>query len=112
MADYPVSIELVRRKLLEMRDVMDPYAKYVLDMAISKLEGFPAMDVVHGRWVRAAGKSNIWYCSVCGDKINYKQNRRTYNIQIVPVEQKNKFCRNCGAKMDAKEVEADGQEGT
>lgn len=65
-------------------------------------------NIVHGRWVRAAGKSNIWYCSVCGDKINYKQNRRTYNIPKVPVEQKNKFCRNCGAKMDAKEVEADG----
>lgn len=67
------------------------------------IENAPAIDampVVHGRWVRAAGKSNIWYCSVCGDKINYKQNRRTYNIPKVPVEQKNKFCRNCGAKMN------------
>lgn len=59
-----------------------------------------AVPVVHGQWVRSAGKSHIWYCSVCGDKINYKQNRRTYNIPKVPVEQKNKFCRNCGAKMD------------
>lgn len=30
----------------------------------------------------------------------YKQNRRTYNIPKVPVWQKNKRCRNCGAKMD------------
>lgn len=71
--------------------------------SIKRLDNAPTIDavpVVHGRWVRAAGKSNIWYCSVCGDKINYKQNRRTYNIPKVPVEQKNKFCRNCGAKMD------------
>ena len=44
MADYPVSIELVRRKLLEMRDGMEPNAIAVLNMALSKLEGFPAMD--------------------------------------------------------------------
>lgn len=62
-----------------------------------------AEPVRHGRWVKCQGKSNIWYCSECGEKINYKQNRRTYNIPKVPVWQKNKRCRNCGAKMDAKE---------
>lgn len=56
--------------------------------------------VRHGRWIKCQGKSNIWYCSECGGKINYKQNRRTYNIPKVPVWQKNKHCRNCGAKMD------------
>ena len=63
----------------------------------------PAVDaepVRHGRWVKCQGKSNIWYCSECGEKINYKQNRRTYNIPKVQVWQKNKRCRNCGAKMD------------
>ncbi len=81
-------------------------ADAVIKTLREKLDVLPTADavpVVHGRWVHAAGKSNIWYCSVCGDKINYKQNRRTYNIPKVPVEQKNKFCRNCGAKMDAKE---------
>lgn len=68
--------------------------------AIERCTTIDAAPVVHGRWMRSAGKSHIWYCSACGDKINYKQNRRTYNIPKVPVEQKNKFCRNCGAKMD------------
>lgn len=67
------------------------------------VEETPTIDAEperHGRWVECQGKSNIWYCSECGEKINYKQNRRTYNIPKVPVWQKNKRCRNCGAKMD------------
>ena len=83
--------------------------KVELEKRITKME---YRLQLHGRWLRSAGKTNIWYCSFCGGKINYKQNRRTYNIEKIPVEQKNKFCRNCGAKMDAKEVETDGQEGT
>jgi hypothetical protein len=67
-------------------------------------EGCPptidAEPVRHGRWVKCQGKSNIWYCSECGEKINYKQNRRTYNIPKVAVWEKNKRCRNCSAKMD------------
>ena len=66
-------------------------------VCIGKTEAEP---VRHGRWVKCQGKSNIWYCSECGEKINYKQNRRTYNIPEVPVWQKNKRCRCCGAKMD------------
>lgn len=82
-----------------------PESRVLMEQALYDIEHSPTIDavpVVHGRWVRAAGKSNIWYCSVCGDKINYKQNRRTYNIPKVPVEQKNKFCRNCGAKMEGR----------
>lgn len=84
---------------------------FVPGFAIDRSPTIDAVPVVHGRWVRAAGKSNIWYCSVCGDKINYKQNRRTYNIPKVPVEQKNKFCRNCGAKMDAKDTDVHTKDG-
>lgn len=54
--------------------------------------------VKHGPWIRCKGKSGLWYCSECGEKIIYKQ-RRTYNVPKVPVEVKNKFCRCCGAKM-------------
>lgn len=53
----------------------------------------------HGRWIRSKGKSGLWYCSECGSIIIYKQ-RKTYNIPQIPVEEKNKFCRCCGAKMD------------
>jgi hypothetical protein len=86
--------------------IMECLAEY-----LSSAPTIDAVPVVHGRWVRAAGKSNIWYCSVCSDKINYKQNRRTYNIPKVPVEQKNKFCRNCGAKLDAKDIDVPTKDG-
>lgn len=69
-------------------------------VALSKAPTIDAEPVRHGHWVKCQGKSNIWYCSECGEKINYKQNRRTYNIPKVPVWQKNKRCRCCGAKMD------------
>lgn len=63
----------------------------------------PAVDVapvVHGRWIHCAGKSNLWHCSECGGRIMYNQTRKTYNIKKLPVSEANKFCRNCGAKMD------------
>lgn len=69
-------------------------------LMLDKQPTVDAEPVRHGEWVKCQGKSNIWYCSECGEKINYKQNRRTYNIPKVPVWQKNKRCRNCGAKMD------------
>lgn len=70
------------------------------------IENAPTIEaepVRHGHWVKCQWKSNIWYCSECGEKINYKQNRRTYNIPKVPVWQKNKRCRRCGAKMGGAE---------
>lgn len=74
-----------------------------LDTVLEKVRIAPSVnnsDIVYAYWIPCPGKSCIWHCSACGDQINYKQNRRTYNIPKVPVEQKNKFCRNCGAKMD------------
>ncbi len=65
----------------------------------------PAADVAevqHGEWVHCNGKSNLWYCSQCGEKISYNPTRRTYNIRKKPVNETHKFCRNCGAKMDGK----------
>ena len=100
MADYPVSIDLVRRKLLEMRDGMEPTAIAVLNMALSKLEGFPAMDVVpvvHGKW-ETQGRDAT--CSVC----------KYIQIGAYRVTWHSPYCPSCGAKMDAKEVEADGRD--
>lgn len=70
---------------------------------VDSMETIEAEPVRHGHWVKCQGKSNIWYCSECGEKINYKQNRRTYSIPKVPVWQKNKRCRCCGAKMGGAE---------
>lgn len=64
-----------------------------------------AVPVVHGRWVHCNGESNLWYCSECGEKIRYNPSRRTYNIEKRPVQEVNKYCRGCGAKMDG---DADG----
>ena len=60
------------------------------------------VEVRHGEWVHCDGKSNLWYCSECGDKILYNPTRRTYNIRKRPVNEVNKYCRCCGAKMDGK----------
>lgn len=65
-----------------------------------------AVPVVHGRWIHCQGKSNLWYCSECGEKILYNPTRRTYNIEKRPVHEVNKYCRGCGAKMDG--VNEDG----
>ena len=53
-----------------------------------------------GRWAHCNGKSNLWYCSECGEKILYNPTRRTYNIEKRPVHEVNKYCRGCGAIMD------------
>lgn len=92
MADYPVSIDLVRRKLLEMRDGMEPTAKHVLNMALTKLEGLPAMDAVHGRWedateIIAGIRHPQTRCTACG-KVYWGYRTECY------------YCPNCGAKMD------------
>lgn len=75
--------------------------KTIIDIA-------PTLDVAparHGRWVRCKGKSTLWHCSECGERIVYNPTRKTYNICKKSVSEVNKFCRACGAKMDA------GQEG-
>lgn len=68
-----------------------------------------AAPVVHGRWIHCAGKSNLWHCSECGGRIMYNQTRKTYNIKKLPVSEANKFCKHCGAKMDAEENEGGGE---
>lgn len=71
--------------------------------AIFVAEKVPAaadvVEVKHGRWVHCNGKSTIWYCSECGEKIMYNPTRKTYNIEKKPVHEVNKHCRNCGADM-------------
>lgn len=67
---------------------------------IHELPTIEAVPAVHGQWLHSDGKSIVWYCSECGGKILYNPNPRTYNIKKPKVEQYNKFCRNCGAKMN------------
>jgi hypothetical protein len=50
-------------------------------------------------WIPCNGKSHIWYCSECGEKINYNDARRTYKTEKKPVEAVNRYCRGCGATM-------------
>lgn len=74
--------------------------------AANILEMLPAVDaepVRRGHWIKCNGKSHIWYCSECGDRINYNQARRTYKPDARPVSAVNKYCRCCGAKMDGTE---------
>lgn len=71
--------------------------KTIIDIA-------PTLDVApvrHGRWVRCKGKSTLWHCSECGERIVYNSTRKTYNVRKKNVAEVNQFCRACGAKMDA-----------
>lgn len=89
-----------------MAKFQDPYkCSTILGVCftIEARKTIDAVPVVHGRWIHCDGKSNLWYCSECGGKILYNPTRRTYNITKLPVEEMNKFCRNCGAKMDLEE---------
>ncbi len=49
-------------------------------------------------WIHCVGKSNIWYCSNCGEKVSYNNARRVYKKDTKPIEQVNRFCRGCGYK--------------
>lgn len=65
------------------------------------IENFPAADVapaVHGRWIGApiCGNNNC-RCSECGSWHNIHANLRGEIIQ--------KYCPNCGAKMDLEETD-------
>mgnify|MGYP003309555592 CR=1 FL=1 len=74
-----------------------------IDRVMEDIKNLPAVDaepVRHGRWIHCNGKSNLWYCSECGEKILYNQTRRTYNIEKRPVHEVNKYCRGCGENMD------------
>lgn len=75
---------------------------------LEDIEALPAVDaepVRHGYWIHCKGKSNLWYCSECGEKIIYNPTRKTYRPNKKPVHEVNKRCRNCGAKMDGKQNE-------
>ena len=67
-----------------------------LDKAIALLK---AQAPVVAYWIPCNGKSHIWYCSGCGEKINYNDARRTYKTEKKPVEAVNRYCRGCGATM-------------
>ena len=55
--------------------------------------------VQHAHWIPCQGKSHIWYCSECGERISYNQVRRTYKPEKKPVHEVNRWCRGCGARM-------------
>lgn len=76
-------------------------------LLISVMPTVEAAPVVHGQWIHCKGKSNIWYCSVCGEKIIYNPTRKTYKPDKKPVWETNKCCRNCGARMDLEEQQDD-----
>lgn len=71
-------------------------AKLVIDDAIALLK---AQEPAVAYWIPCNGKSHIWYCSGCGEKINYNDARRTYKTEKKPVEAVNRYCRGCGATM-------------
>lgn len=102
-----IDADALKKDLLsqaKMNEAEENYDKAAEDrVIIDYLRLVPTIDAApirHGHWIHCAGKSNLWYCSECGGKILYNQTRRTYNIKKLPVDEMNRFCRSCGAKMD------------
>lgn len=50
-------------------------------------------------WIHCRGKSNIWYCSNCDEKINYNPKRGTYIKEKRKVWEIYRYCRGCGYTM-------------
>lgn len=83
--------------------------KAAMDTFMIFLDACPTIEaesVRRGRWENCKGKSALWHCSECGEKIIYNPSRKTYNIRKRGVAEVNKFCRACGARMD---LEAEGE---
>lgn len=72
---------------------VDPWAA---DMAEKALK---AQEPKTAYWIHCNGKSHIFYCSNCAEKVSYNNAHRVYNKNMKPIEQVNKFCRGCGYKM-------------
>lgn len=73
-----------------------------VQLCIHDAEEAPAVEaepIRYGRWIQAEGKTGVWYCSECGERISYNQNRRTYKPAKKPVHEVNRRCRCCGAHM-------------
>lgn len=81
---------------------MSEYGRGWNDALAAVVESAPTIEaepVKNGYWVHCWGKSSLWYCSQCGEKIIYNPERRTRNIAKSAVHELNKYCRACGAKM-------------
>lgn len=50
-------------------------------------------------WIKREGRYNVWYCSNCGEKINYNEDKKTRQKRVFPVWIANKYCRMCGREM-------------
>lgn len=75
------------------------YTDYNEEVLKGVLALLKAQEPVVAYWIPCNGKSHIWYCSECGEKINYNDARRTYKTEKKSVEAVNRYCRGCGATM-------------
>ena len=103
------SDDLIRRKdalaalTLTIKTNDAPYVGQYARRALKNIPAVDAVPVVHAYWIHCNGKSHIWYCSNCGEKINYNNAHKTYAKSIKPIEEVNRYCRGCGSKMDGEQ---------
>lgn len=87
-----------------LRNLPFGYAKsFAGQAALKEIENAPTIDavlVVHGRWLPGVPIT----CSLCGNPAAEHGSATVFWLSP--------YCPWCGQPMDAKEVEADGQEGT
>ena len=88
MAEY-----IERETLLERAEYDNNYRLIIPAEAIKDALAADVAPVVHGRWAHLGGDE--WCCSACGFVIT------TEGSWDKPTK---KYCEDCGAKMDGKEV--------
>ena len=82
-------------------DALPKYTGYALsaDEVAKAVENAPTIEaepVRRGRWVE--GINDKWVCSECGTGNNY-----AYSWDITGYQLQDRYCPNCGAKMEASE---------
>lgn len=81
----------------EHRGIFESDSSHIKDF-LNALPAVDAVEVVHGKWIKD-GESI--YCSACGFETSYLLPYVCDGEKWVPCYA-NKYCGNCGAKMDLK----------
>ena len=93
--------EYINRDLIVKNSMLHTWKKADLLRAIKEAPTADVEEVKHGEWLLLDECANEGvYCSVCRKKV--------YRTEYANQKIKSKFCPNCGARMDGKPQEKEG----
>ena len=107
MADYPISIDAVRKMLIDLRSSLgnERYISIGLSMALHQLDGFPQMDAVPVvRCRECVFRSCADLCPMCW----YVSTMDV--MRVIDITEDDGFCHR-GGKLDAKDMDVSTKDG-